>query len=138
MSADITPSIPLETVSQSPQDRAFEKLSRELDPAESDQYEYLSPDAFQREDLSFVSNPLVDRYSYLTEDDGNLQRFLESMSTTILEKVTNMKQFMDKEREAVVTEMTSEHNQTISELETKLRTTQEELQTTVTQTFQQI
>eukprot|EP00493_Phyllostaurus_siculus_P012265 UN12442 len=54
------------------------------------------------------------------------------MSTTILEKVTNMKQFMDKEREAVLTEMTSKHNQTISELETKLRTTQEELQTTST------
>jgi len=132
MSADLTPSTPLETVSHSALDSGFNKLARELDPAESDQYEYLSPDAFQREDLSFVSNPLVDRYAYLTEDDGNLQRFLESMSTTILEKVTNMKQFMDKEREAVLTEMESEHSQTISELEVKLRSAQEELQRTST------
>jgi len=136
MSGDLTPSN-LETVSHVALDSDFNSRPHELDKAESDQYEYLSPDAFQQEDLSFVSNPLVDRYHYLTEDDGNLQRFLESMSSTILEKVTNMKQFMDKEREAVVTEMTTEHQQIISELQIKLQATQEELEITSTSMKQQ-
>jgi len=136
MSGDLTPSN-LETVSHVALDSDFNSRPHELDKAESDQYEYLSPDAFQQEDLSFVSNPLVDRYNYLTEDDGNLQRFLESMSSTILEKVTNMKQFMDKEREAVVTEMTTEHQQIISELQIKLQATQEELEITSTSMKQQ-
>lgn len=130
MSEDIAPVILPETISQTGLNADFDKIARELDTAESDQYEFLSADAFQQEDMEFVSNPLVDRYAYLTEDDGNLQRFLESMSTTILEKVTNMKQFMDKEREAVVTEMASEHDQKLTELEAKLQATEEELHTT--------